>query len=105
MILRQLTFKDSDQLEKLISVIEDSIENHLWWLPINETSREHFVDPEWCYFVGIFDGNELVAAFGLFFYECEIGGSLKKLRDVLIPCAKIGRRMVNLFYLGHTLLL
>lgn len=105
MILRQLTFKDSDQLEKLISVIENSIENHLCWLPINETSREHFLDPEWCYFVGIFDGNELVAASGLFLNEHEFGESLKKLTDVLIPVAEIGRSMVKPSYRGHNLLL
>lgn len=105
MILRQLTIKDYDQLEKLISVIESSIENHFWWLPINKISRDHFLDPEWCYFVGIFDGNELVAASGLFYNEHEFGETLKKLTDVSMPIAEIGRSMVKPSYRGNNLLL
>lgn len=105
MILRQLTLKDHDQLEKLIAIIENSIENRLWWLPINKISRDHFLDPEWCYFTGIFDGNELVAASGLFLNEHEYGESLKKLTDISMPVAEIGRSMVEPSYRGNNFLL
>jgi len=45
--LRKLTIKDSESLEQLIAIIETTLENKEFWLPINEESRRHFFDGDW----------------------------------------------------------
>lgn len=105
MIIRQLTSNDSAMLESLIYAIESGMENRLWWLPINRVSRNHFLDPEWCYFLGVFDNGKLVAASCLFLNEHEFKESLKSLDDVPLPVAEIGRCMVMPAYRGNNLLL
>lgn len=92
---RKLELGDKEKLEKLIVMVEDTLENKYFWLPISDESRDHFFDDEWTYFLGAFENNELIAAVGLFFNKHEYGESAKKLGISDGKTAEIGRAMVS----------
>lgn len=105
MEFRKLTIADKDQLDTLISTIEESLDNPEFWLPINEIAREHFFDESWTNFYGLFDGSHLIAAAALFYNEHEYGESLSKLDIPSDTVAEIGRAMVHPDYRNSNLLL
>lgn len=92
--LRKLEVSDKDKMEELLRKIKINLENELFWLPITTESKEHFFDEEWTYFLGMFDGEELVAAVGLFFNINEYKDSEKILKLQNCKIAEIGRAMV-----------
>ena len=104
MEIKKLSIKDKNQLEALISVVEENIENRDFWLPINNISKEHFFDESWTEFIGMFEGDALIAAVALFFNEHEYGESLRELGVKGKKVAEIGRAMVHPDYRGHNIL-
>lgn len=104
MKIKKLTKKHSDALETLIKEIEKNLVDKRWWLPINEVSRDNFLNDEWCYFLGLFDKKKLVGASCLFFNKHEYEASLKLCRNTEEPVAEIGRCMVAPKYRGHNYL-
>ena len=92
------------ELDKLIEIIEASLERQDFWLPINSVSREHFFDPSWTDFYGLFENSCLIAASALFYNEHEFGESLSKLHMPPSVVAEIGRSMVHPMYRGNNLL-
>lgn len=104
LFIRQLKKENSSQLNELIFQIESSIQNKKWWLPINETSRNHFFDEDWTYFLGLFDNDKLIGASALFFNKHEYGESLSHCKDVKLPVAEIGRCMILPSYRGNNYL-
>lgn len=101
MEIRKITLNDKEQLEHLISVVEENLEDEKWWLPINMTSRIHFFDDEWTEFYGMFDGEKLIGAGALFFNEHEFGESVRYLGRDISCVAEIGRAMVHPNYRGN----
>ena len=104
MKIKLLTIEDKPQLEDLISSIEDNLEKPDYWLPINSTSKEHFFDPEWTIFLGMFDCEKLIAAVALFLNEHEFGESLEHLDGASGKVAEFGRAMVHPDYRGNNYL-
>lgn len=102
---RFLTPKDEAQLTRLIEKIESSLPDKEWWLPIQESARQHFFDSEWTMFYGAFDHDELVAACALFLTANEYGETISTLGLPDIDMAEIGRCMVNPEYRGQNLML
>ena len=68
---------NAKQLNDLIDVIEQSIKNEKFWLPITQTSRNHFFDEKWTKFYGSYQEGKLIAAAGMFFNKNEYGESAK----------------------------
>lgn len=99
---RLLSQNDKTQLDYLISTIELNLTNKEFWLPIDETSREHFLDLNWTIFIGCFKNDALVAAAGLFLNAYEYSESLKYL-NISGSIAEIGRLMVSPEYRGNDL--
>lgn len=90
----------------LLETISTSIPNELFWLPISQTSAEHFFDPEWTDIIGLFDDEKLVAVSSLFYHIEEYGESAAK---VGIDCtatkvAEIGRCAVLPTYRGRDIM-
>ena len=104
MIIRKLTLDDKEKLDALIEVIEENLADPNFWLPINDTAREHFFDDDWTEFYGMFDGEVLAAAAALFYNEHEFGESVKELNSGITGVAEIGRAMVHPEYRGSNLL-
>lgn len=102
--IRKIKKEEKEQLNNLIAVIETSIKNKSWWLPINQLAKEHFFDDDWTVFFGLFDDNRLVGASALFLNEHEYGESLKQLSNITFPVAEIGRSMIHPEYRGNNLL-
>lgn len=86
------------KLEDLIKNVEDNLEDKTFWLPITDKSREHFFEESWTYFLGAFDGDELIGAAGLFFNEHEFGESCKALGIKNDNIAQYGRAMIRSDY-------
>lgn len=101
---RKLILSDKTQLENLITIIEDNLEHKDFWLPINQTSREHFFDDTWTEFYGMFDNCRLIGASALFYNKHEFGESLAQLNAPLVSVAEIGRSMVHPQYRGNNIL-
>jgi RimJ/RimL family protein N-acetyltransferase len=99
---RVLTESDAAALDDLIEVIESNLEHKEWWLPITKKSRSLFFDGKSAVLMGAFDGNKLVAASGMFFYEVLSETNVSTLSDEL---AEIGRCMVLPKYRGDNLML
>ena len=55
MEFRKLTIADKEQLDTLITIIESTLDQKDFWLPINSISRKHFFDNSWTEFYGLFD--------------------------------------------------
>lgn len=98
MEIRKLDKSDSQKLEALIKNVEDNLEDKTFWLPITDKSREHFFEESWTYFLGAFDGDELIGAAGLFFNEHEFGESCKALGIKNDNIAQYGRAMIRSDY-------
>lgn len=92
--ITELSEKNKEDLEELISVTEKNIKNELFWLPISEESRTHFFDKNWTYFLGLYSDDELIASGALFFNENEYGENILYLDKLEGRIAEIGRLMV-----------
>lgn len=107
MIIRELISSDETDLSILIEKIESSLINKDYWLPINDTSRLHFLDKRWTRFYGAFERGELVGASALFLNQHEFGESLAQLAAATLASdevAEIGRSMILPIYRGKNLL-
>lgn len=98
MEIRKLEKSDNQKLEDLIKNVEDNLEDETFWLPITDKSREHFFEESWTYFLGAFEGDELIGAAGLFFNEHEFGESCKALGIKTDKIAQYGRAMMRSDY-------
>ena len=98
--IRLLTNDDKDNLNSLIENVETTIKKKVYWLPISETSREHFFDKEWTILWGMYDGNELVGSIGLFLNENEYGESQREVQLEDKKIAEVGRIMCRSNYRG-----
>jgi RimJ/RimL family protein N-acetyltransferase len=105
MIIRKLTSSDKNKLDLLIKSIESTLDNKLWWLPISNKSFDNFFNDDWTYFLGLFEGDELVGASALFFNENEYGETIEHLKMVNKDIAEIGRCMVLKKYRGKNYML
>ena len=81
MIIRKLTDSDSEALFSLIEDIESTLVSRDFWLPIKDTSKEHYFDPSWTEFYGAFDGDRLVGASALFYNPFEFGESVGQINE------------------------
>ena len=104
MIIRKLTDSDSEALFSLIEDIESTLISRDFWLPIKDTSREHYFDPSWTEFYGAFDGDRLVGASALFYNPFEFGESVGQINESTDGVAEVGRSMVHPVYRGRYLL-
>lgn len=109
MTIRKITEKDKSDLYELIDVIEENLPDERFWLPMKETARAHFFDPDWTEFYGAFDGDRLAGAAALFYNEYEFGESLEHLAETGFDVSKrnvaeLGRAMVHPDYRGNGLL-
>lgn len=103
--IRKLNKSDEAQLTFLLDETEKTLIDKHFWLPINEEARKHFLDDEWCYFLGAFDGDKLVAASCLFLNEHEYKESQTLINlPTNVKTAEIGRSMVLKNYRGNNLL-
>lgn len=100
-VVRKLEKRDKEQLENLIDEITNNLENEYFWLTINDESRSHFFDESWTYFLGMFDGDKLIATAGLFLNENEYLESQSLLKLEKYKVAEIGRAMVSPEYRGR----
>lgn len=97
----QLSLKNSYDLNELLSIVENSLDNSDFWLPINSKSRENFFNIDWTRFYGAFIDDKLVGAVGLFFNQHEFGESLDVLKNNIVEVSEcnsvveIGRLMVH----------
>ena len=98
--LRHLTEADEHALDLLIQDVEASLLDEKFWLPISETSKAHFFDDEWTYFLGAFAEEELVGAAALFFNENEWGESRQTVGVESTSIAEFGRAMVRSNFRG-----
>ena len=98
--LRQLTDADKIGLDLLIQDVEASLPDEKFWLPISKTSKSHFFDDEWTYFLGAFEDDQLVGAAALFFTENEWGESKQTIGIESTSIAEFGRAMVRSDFRG-----
>ncbi len=101
MEIKKIECAEKAQLENLIAEIESNLPDTAWWLPLNDTAKNHFFDDTWTYFLGLFDGETLVAASALFLNEHEFGETANETNIPLVNTAEIGRCMVSPTYRGH----
>ena len=95
MQVKKLNSNDQQALTELIDITEANLRDKVFWYPISDTSREHFLDDKWTNFFGIFDQNKLIAAAGLFYNDNEYGESAKVLHLGDHNIAEIGRIMTR----------
>ena len=94
-VLKHLSKAEEHPLNLLIQDVEATLPDEKFWLPITETSKAHFFDDEWTYFLGAFVYDELVGAAALFFDENEWGESREKLGIQSTSIAEFGRAMIR----------
>ena len=104
MIIRKLTIDDRDALYDLISVIESTLPNVEFWLPIKDEAREHYFDDSWTEFYGAFIDDELIGVSALFYNPFEFGESLQQLGMSPEGVAEVGRSMVHPDHRGNNVL-
>ena len=92
--LKCLNKIDECQLKDLIKVIEETIDDKRFWLPITDISRKYYLDEKWTRFVGVFDKGKLVATFRIFFNKKEYGESQWKLELTKFKCVELGGAIV-----------
>lgn len=105
--IKKIGEDNASQLKALIENTESSLSDELFWLPIKQRAEANFFNDEWTYFVGVFDGNDLVAAAALFFNEFEFGDTLRSIgeeQERFSLYAEIGRCMVKPAYRGQNLM-
>lgn len=101
-----LNARDKQALDGLRGIIERTLVNEKWWLPVNDVAAAHFLDDTWTRFIGAFDCGALVAASGLFLNEIEFGDTMRMLPEYSgMKAAEVGRCMVSPEYRGHGLML
>ena len=104
MITRQLTIKDKQLFNEFNKKILDVITNSEWFIPFSPDD-EQVLMPDHDLFLGIFDGEKLVAISGLIVTETFYG----EIRDVLglqgKKIAEVGGSMVLPEYRGQNLML
>ena len=104
MITRQLTIKDKQLFNEFNKKILDVITNSEWFIPFSPDD-EQVLMPDHDLFLGIFDGEKLVAISGLILTETFYG----EIRDVLglqgKKIAEVGGSMVLPEYRGQNLML
>lgn len=104
MITRQLTIKDKQLFNEFNKKILDVITNSEWFIPFSPDD-EQVLMPDHDLFLGIFDGEKLVAISGLILTETFYG----EIRDVLglqgKKIAEVGGSMVLPEYRGQDLML
>lgn len=105
MIFRKLTKNDANQLFSLIDKIENALVDKNFWLPLNDTAKDHFFDPGWTEFFGFFENGALISAVALFYNEHEFGESADYLKISKEGLAEVGRAMVRPDKRGQGLLL
>lgn len=105
MIFRKLSVGDSPLLFELINNVESALEDKNFWLPLNDTAKEHFFDISWTEFFGFFEGEKLISAVALFYNEHEFGESAEYLGIEKQGLAEVGRAMVHPEKRGQDLLL
>lgn len=98
--IRPLSEGDRPALEELLRVIEAALPVREWWLPVRDIAREHFFDPSWTRFYGVFDGERLVGASALFLNEFEYGDSAGCIGVPSEGTGEIGRCMVHPDYIA-----
>ena len=98
--LRHLTEEDEHALGLLIQDVEASLPDEKFWLPMSETSKAHFFDDDWTYFLGAFEDDQLVGAAALFFTENEWGESRQTIGIESTSIAEFGRAMVRSDFRG-----
>ena len=100
----RLDENNRDDVFKLMMEIEESLPQKEYWLPVTEVEKKNFFNDDWSIFYGIYDGDELVAASGIFYSEEEFGETVEKLNMDTRGVAEIGRCMVKPSYRGNRLL-
>src|SRR5574344_355815 len=95
MQVKKLDSSDQQALTELINITETNLRDKVFWYPISDISRKHFLDDKWTNFFGIFDKDKLVAAAGLFYNDNEYGESAKALHLGNHKIAEIGRIMTH----------
>lgn len=105
MIFRKLTKNDANQLFSLIDKVENALTDKNFWLPLNDTAKDHFFDPDWTEFFGFFENEVLISAVALFYNEHEFGESADYLGISKKGLAEVGRAMVRPDKRGQGLLL
>ena len=98
--LRHLTKSGQHALDLLIQDVEATLPDEKFWLPISETSKAHFFDDEWTYFLGAFVKEELVGAAAMFFNENEWGESRQTIGIESSSIVEFGRAMVRSDFRG-----
>ena len=103
--IRQLTLDDKDKLFNLIEMVEASLVDKSFWLPIKETAKENFFNESWTIFMGAFDEDYLIGASALFLNEYEYKETINELKlQNNLKFAEIGRCMVHPKYRGKNLM-
>lgn len=92
--IRILTSENESSLSHLIDRVEENIVDKTFWLPISETSRNHFFDKDWTIFFGLFENETLIGALGLFLNENEYGESQSHINMNDKKIAELGRAMI-----------
>ena len=95
-VIKKLTEDDKTDYFELIKVIEEQLDNKLYWLPISAASKDHFFDDEWTTILGLYEDKKLIAASSLFYNSNEYGesASFLGLGPSAGKIAEIGRCMV-----------
>lgn len=91
--VRKLSTKDLDSLLKLISVVESNLTFKEQWLPMTEREKEALLTDIRIMMFGMFDGDTLIGATGLFWNTAHVDKYLGGFR-VIEPVAVVGRGMV-----------
>lgn len=86
---------NSNELETLINEVEENLKDKRFWLPIGDSSRNHFFDSSWTIFFGAFEDDRLIGAIGLFLNENEYGESQKTISMQDKKIAEVGRIMCH----------
>ncbi|MBR2303211.1 MAG: GNAT family N-acetyltransferase [Clostridia bacterium] len=104
MVTRQLTINDKKLFNEFNKTILDAITNSEWFIPFSPDDNQVLM-PDHDLFLGMFDGDKLVAISGLILTETFYG----EIRDVLglqgKKIAEVGGSMVLPEYRGKNLML
>lgn len=104
MNIRRLTKKDIFLFKSLLEKISNSVVIKEHWLPTKESSIQNYFTRGYSYIIGIFDGEELVAASALFLNPNEFSDMSNKFNDIKGKNAQICKSMVLPNYRGHNYL-
>ena len=91
--VRKLSTADLSSLLSLISVVEDNLAFKEQWLPMEEKEKEALVTNIRTMMFGMFDGDILIGATGLFWDTAHVAKYLGNIH-AMDPVAVVGRGMV-----------